>query len=367
MGITLELLVKRDQITEFRVREGQLQAGDLGEGEALLRIDRFAFTANNVTYAALGETMGYWQFFPAGEEGMGIIPVWGFAEVVKSNCEGLEIGERFFGFYPMASHLRVTPDKVQPSGFIDAAVHRQGLPPLYNQYLNCASDGLYRGDTEALQMLLRPLFTTSFLLDGFLAAQQFFGAEDLVVTSASSKTAIGMAYLLTRSRKARGKDYQVVGLTSAGNKAFVEMLSCYDRVLSYDELAQLEGERPSLLVDFAGNGQLLTRLHGQLAPALKYSCMVGASHWNQRQGRGAELPGPKPTVFFAPKEAQRLIQEVGGQAFQKALMERWQAFADYTQQWLVLEYGHGPAAVVSAYQDVLQGRVGPRVGHLLSM
>ncbi|WP_044874521.1 DUF2855 family protein [Pseudomonas sp. LFM046] len=367
MGTTLDLLVKRDRITECRVREGLLKAGDLGQGQALLRVDRFAFTANNITYAALGETLGYWQFFPTGEEGMGIIPVWGFAEVVQSHCPELEIGQRFFGYYPMSTHLRVTPDKVRPNGFVDAAPHRQALPPLYNHYLNCANDALYHEDDEALQMLLRPLFTTSFLLDGFLAAEQFFGAHDVVVTSASSKTAIGMAYLLNRSRKGRGMDYQVIGLTSPGNRAFVEALKCYDRVLGYDELDQLPGNVPSVLVDFAGNGPLLDQVHRKLGSELKYSCLVGAAHWDQRQGRSPDMPGPKPTMFFAPTEAQKLIHKVGNQAFQQAMVDRWRAFAGYAQQWMDLEYGHGPAAVEAIYQQVLQGHAAPRAGHLLSM
>ena len=48
-----------------------------------MKVDRFAFTANNITYAVLGDELKYWQLFPA-PEGFGNIPVWGFGEVIAS-------------------------------------------------------------------------------------------------------------------------------------------------------------------------------------------------------------------------------------------------------------------------------------------
>lgn len=217
---------------------------------------------------------------------------------------GVEPGERFYGYYPMASHLLVAPAQVRGSGFVDASEHRRNLPSVYNQYLRCSSDPLYRASDEALQMLLRPLFTTSFLLDDFLAEHAFFGATDLLLSSASSKTAIGLAFLLQRNRAQRGQDYRIVGLTSAGNRAFVEGLGCYDEVLAYDRLDALDASGDALSVDFAGNGALLGQLHQRLGDRLRYSCLVGAAHWDQRGGLPKALPGPTPKLFFAPAQAE---------------------------------------------------------------
>ncbi|MCZ9677376.1 DUF2855 family protein, partial [Pseudomonas aeruginosa] len=247
-----EVVVERRQLATAALRTRNLPAPEaLAEGQALLAVGEFALTANNVTYAALGDALRYWEFFPAGE-GLGIVPVWGFAEVLASRCPGVEPGERFYGYYPMASHLLVAPAQVRGSGFVDASEHRRNLPSVYNQYLRCSSDPLYRASDEALQMLLRPLFTTSFLLDDFLAEHAFFGATDLLLSSASSKTAIGLAFLLQRNRAQRGQDYRIVGLTSAGNRAFVEGLGCYDEVLAYDRLDALDASGDALSVDFAG-------------------------------------------------------------------------------------------------------------------
>jgi hypothetical protein len=66
------------------------------------------------------------------------------------------------------------------------------------------------------QALLQPLFMTSFVLDDWLVDSDLFGAELVVLGSASSKTAIGLAHLLTTNQRAR-----VVGLTSERNAEFV--------------------------------------------------------------------------------------------------------------------------------------------------
>ena len=96
--------------------------------------------------------------------------MWGFAKVVQTLHPGVAVGERLYGYWPMASHAVLQPDRLSEAGFSDAAPHRASLHAVYNQYLRCSGDPGYRADQEAQQMLLRPLFTTSFLIDDFLAA-----------------------------------------------------------------------------------------------------------------------------------------------------------------------------------------------------
>jgi hypothetical protein len=249
----------------------------VGDGEALLRIDLFALTANNVTYAAHGEDFRYWAFFPA-PQGKGIVPVWGFATVVESRAPGVKVGQRFYGYWPMASHALLLPGKVSPRGFTDMAAHRLVLPPVYNNYVP-ASD-VY--GSEAVQALFRPLYTTSFVLDLMLADSP---VETLVLTSASSKTALGLAQL------AKGRQ-KVVGLTSAANKGFAEATGYYDLVLDYADAAQLPGavKGKAALVDFAGNGPVRHAVHSHLGAALAESHVVGDTHW-QAENLGS-LPGP---------------------------------------------------------------------------
>ncbi len=275
----------------------------LAEGEARLRIDRFALTANNVTYAAFGEAMKYWQFFPTGDDDWGCVPVWGFAEVVESRAEAVAPGERLYGYLPMGTHLVVAPARVSGHGFVDDSAHRRALPAVYNRLLRCAADPGYDAAREAQQALLQPLFTTSYLIDDFLAEQGFFGARRVLLSSASSKTACGTAFCLAQRRGGAGS-VQVIGLSSPANRGFAASLGCYDEVIEYDALATLDATVPTVYVDFAGNAALRRAVHEHFGRQLLYSGSVGGTHW-EALGAGAGLPGPRPVLFFAPAQFAR--------------------------------------------------------------
>ena len=130
--IITRILVDQDDIRTTRIDEISMSE-PLAEEFALLAVDRFALTANNVTYAAIGRVLGYWDFFPA-EDNWGCVPVWGYADVVASNCAELAAGERLFGYMPMATHLIIQPRKITPHGLADGLPHRAKLPSIYNRY-----------------------------------------------------------------------------------------------------------------------------------------------------------------------------------------------------------------------------------------
>ena len=253
---TSRFLVRKDQLsrTEWEIEpDAPLQAGEIR-----VHIDRFALTSNNITYAAFGDAMNYWSFFPVTREGWGVIPVWGFGHVVQSLHPGVAVGERLYGYFPMASSVVLTPARLSPASFSDGAPHRAALHAVYNQYMRCAADPFYTASTEDAQALLRPLFITSWLIDDFLADNAFFGAGAdgsqpavMLLSSASSKTAWGTAFQL-----AQRPGIQVVGLTSAVNVDFCQSLGCYHRVLRYDQLDQLDATLPCIYIDFAGNAGL---------------------------------------------------------------------------------------------------------------
>src|SRR4051812_43757557 len=275
-----DLQVAKDDLTSTRLLEVDDPAA--GAGEAVLKLDRVGLTANNVTYAVLGDAMRYWQFFPA-EEGWGHVPLWGFADVVDSTVEGVEVGQRFFGYYPTSSHLVVQAGQVTETGFRDVSEHRAALPSPYNGYQLVDTDPAYEKDREDLQALYRPLFFTSFLLADFLSDNGFFGAGTAVLSSASSKTAYGTAFLLDGIHR--------VGLTSAGNVGFTESLGCYDDVLTYDDVTTLPSDVPMAYVDMAGSRELRVAVHEHFGDALVHDAVVGITHVDELGGGGAELPG----------------------------------------------------------------------------
>lgn len=364
-----DFLVRKDHLADVRLRT--LPARPLAEGQVRLVIESFALTANNITYAAFGKAMNYWQFFPTGEEEWGAIPVWGFARVSESHCEGVTAGEKFYGYFPMASELVLQPVRVKPGGFADGAAHRQALHPVYNQYLRCSADPLYTAGSEDVQALLRPLFITSFLIDDFLADNDFFGASPggvMLLSSASSKTAYGTAFQLAQRTGLR-----VVGLTSSANVGFCESLGCYSQVLRYDQLDQLAADAPSVYIDFAGNAALRHALHSGLS-ALKYSCSIGGTHVDElvTNTAGSYPPGPRATLFFAPAQIKKRSTDWGPGGLETRVQQAWQAFTTRVagtgqdrQPWLTARRHHGTQAIEGVYRDVLGGASDPRLGHIL--
>ena len=370
---TSEFLVRKDQLGTTTVRS--VPDAALADGKVRVGIERFALTSNNITYAAMGDAMQYWQFFPVEADADGVawgrIPVWGFGTVLASRHPEVTVGERLYGYFPMSSEVDLAPGKVSATSFMDTAPHRAQLHAVYNQYTRCATDPFYTADTEDVQALLRPLFVTSWLIDDFLADNDFFGATaspaqpaQLLLSSASSKTAYGTAFQL-----AQRTGVEVVGFTSPGNVAFCESLGCYHRVLTYDQLDQIAPDAPSIYVDFAGNAGLRMALHTQ-CKELKYSCSIGATHVSE-MGGAKDLPGPKATLFFAPAQIKKRSMDWGPQGLGQRLVQSWNAFvAQATQSahpWLRVEQHQGPEAVQLAYQQVLGGKGDPRQGHMLSL
>jgi len=215
----------------------------LANNEVLLKVDKFALTANNISYGVAGDTLGYWRFFPTqfdennkavDSSTWGRLPVMGYADVIASNCNEVAIGERVWGFFPMASHVKVLAGKIHLSGFSDISEYREGLAPLYAAFERVSHNPFYNVSNEDFDILLRGLFTTSWLVDDFMYDNNYFNAQQYLITSASSKTSIALAFAI----QARGEK-PAIGITSSNNKAFVESLGCYDNVVSYDDIRHL--------------------------------------------------------------------------------------------------------------------------------
>ncbi|MGY6501285.1 MAG: DUF2855 family protein [Acidimicrobiales bacterium] len=355
----MDFEVRRDELTTARVVE--LDPPSLEEGQVRLRIEAFALTSNNITYAVYGAAMRYWDFFPPSADGWGRIPAFGFAEVVESRHGDVEVGARVFGYVPMSTELVVEAQRVSATGFVDGSAHRQPMAAAYNHYQRVEADPAWSPEREPHQMLLRPLFLTSFLIDDALDGADWYGAERVLVSSASSKTSLGLAHRLARRDGVQG-----IGLTSPANVEFLEDLDIYDEVITYDEVSALH-DRPSVYVDMSGLSTVRTAVHTHLGDALRHDMIVGSTHHDAPPADAAELPGPAPTMFFAPSQIAVRAGEWGRERYEATVAEAWVEFADWADTWLEVDRGHGPGAVEATYREVLAGRIDPAVGHVLSM
>lgn len=357
-----DFIVARNDLQQCKAIATQLpDAATLPDDALLVKVARFAFTANNITYAVLGKHLKYWQLFPAPES-FGNIPVWGLGEVIASKHPGIAEGETLFGYFPMSTHLVIEAADVSKRGLRDAAAHRQGVAPVYNAYARVGGDPAFAGRQGDYQALLRPLFVLSFLVDDFLAENEFYGARNVMLSSASSKTAYGLAHLL----HARGVG--TIGLTSGGNVDFVKSLGCYDEVVTYDNASSLPTSSAVAYVDMAGNTPLRATLHQHFGEQMKYSGIIGLTHRKSSPDEPAQaLPGAKPRFFFAPDHIRTRAKEWGPGGFDTRFGAAWSGFAPKLDQWMKVSEHRGPAAVQRAYLDTLNGRVPPDQGLMLSL
>lgn len=354
--------VDRTNFSQYRYRESPLEP--LNDGQVRLRIDRFALTANNISYALTGDQLGYWDFFPTGDAGWGRIPAMGWGDVVESRHLEIEVGGRYYGWYPMSRFITLDA-RPSSTGLVDNGAHREAHAPIYRAYQHSVRDALYNAEREDEHALLRGLFATAFLAEDFFFDNDFFAAstnDDVatVILSASSKTAIGLAFLAKERNRGR-----VVGVTSGGNQAFVESLGYYNEVVLYDNLETLDANGV-LLVDMSGNGEVVGRLHHHLQDKIKYSMAVGASHWDSA-ARPKDLPGPAPTFFFAPQQAAKRMQDWGAGGYEKKVAEAMGRFVDASNAWLHVERVHGGDAIGKVYEDLVGGRISPQRGLIASL
>jgi len=324
----------------------------LASGEVLLTLERAALTSNNVSYALSGDMLDYWGFFPT-EPAWGRLPVMGFGIVTNSAHPEVAVGGRYFGFFPLADYHVVTA-RPNAGGFSDAAPWREKHAAAYRNF-----DLAQPTPHDDALLIFRGLFITSFLLEDFLREHNHFGAEQVVILSASSKTAIALAHCLRASSKVK-----VVGLTSTRNTAFTDELAEYHQVLSYDQIAALD-VRPTVVVDMSGNMQMLAQVYAALGANVMHCASVGATHWDAPR-HGVTVPDPQPQFFFAPSQLSKRGRELGREVLNQRIAESLEVFVASTDAWLRIRRSVDSAAIGELYAALLRGDTQPNEGNIIS-
>jgi NADPH:quinone reductase-like Zn-dependent oxidoreductase len=331
---------------------------ELAPDQVRLEIEFYALTANNITYAQFGDMLAYWDFFPVSAE-WGNVPCMGYGRVTESNVDRIEVGQRFYGWWPMATSVDITATPTE-GGFRDDGPHRAPHAAVYRGFSRTDLDPLATTpDDEQRHPLLRGLFTTGFLADAFFAADHYRGAEQAIVLSASSKT--GIAY--AAAAKASGM-VRVIGVTSAANVDFVRGLGVYDDVFTYDEVGQV-AQVPSVVVDMAGNGAAVAAVHRALGDLIAYSMVIGKSHHDAAPAMVDA--GPAPEMFFAPGAVADRIAEWGHEGYVERMRGATAEFLAASRGWLSIDERHGPPAAQQAWAELHAGEVRPDTGLIVSM
>jgi len=112
-------------------------------------------------------------------------------------------------------------------------------------------------------------------------------------------------------------------------------------------------------------------LHEHFQDNVKYSCSVGATHQAEQKdfniGDMSSFPGAKPTFFFAPTQAQKRTEEWGPGEVQKRIGLSLIDFQQYSHQWMSITRGHGIEAIEDNFTKVVQDKIAPTEGLILSV
>ena len=205
---------------------------------------------------------------------------------------------------------------------------------------------------------------TGYVITDLLADHEWFSADQIVIGSVSSKTGFGLASFI----KAARYPGQIVGVTSAGNKAFVESLAICDSIVTYQDVATLE-QRPSVFVDMAGDKSTRIQLHQRLGDNMKASLMVGATHWDawRPDDMAAPMPGSPPEFFFAPAQIDKRNSEWGTGILMEKAYAASTELAVSLKGKLDLRFRKGAEVCAENWLQLLDNKVSGQQGILVSL
>lgn len=346
-GSAWDVLVRRSELSATTVRRSTRP--ELADGLVRLSVERFGISANNITYVLGGDSspLRWLDNFPA-PEGFVRVPVWGFATVLESRHPGCAVGTRVFGYLPMSTDVDVAPHPFD-GGLLDVSPHREGISEPYRRLVVVGGEE----ELDGLRTLIRPLFPASYFLADVVdhEVEQSGGPVTVLVTSASSKTALGTAHLLRQRGRA-----VTHGLTSTGNLDFVRRTELYDATSTYDDLPGIRGQ--VVLMDFSGRRSLLAAIHRRYGDGIRLHQAIGGTAQEPR-GHGPALPGPAPVPFNGPATQDRYLARLGERGFAATIGQAEASFLDVARHFLTVHDAVGSDAVERAWARALTGSTAP--------
>lgn len=316
----------------------------------MLAVERFGLSSNNVTYALLGDVLGHWDPFPAAD-GWGRVPVWGVATAVAGDPALAPIGARFVGYLPMATHVVISAVAAHP-GLHEISAERAGMLPMYRELRRIDTDPTWNDDLIDAEVLMLPVSPAAGLLDDDLLRS---GTEHVVISSASSKTSLGVGRLLV------GRGVRVTGLSARARVRTAASVGAFDEVLSYDDVAALPVEENTTYLDVAGDPAIVRAVAERLGPALTHSIAVGGSRLAALGGLPAPdltLPGPTAVRFSVGKRKIELTGRLGRAAVDQIEENARRTLVPWAAEALRVHHVDGLRAAGDAWRSIGSGRTG---------
>ncbi|MAI06501.1 MAG: hypothetical protein CMM14_04370 [Rhodospirillaceae bacterium] len=359
---------RKTSLIDSRLVNQQLDLEIYNSGSIVLKIEKLSFTSNNISYGVAGEKLGYWKFFPPlknKSNEWGCIPAWGFAKVIHSKNENLMIGEKFFGYFPLADILIFDEVNISGNTMIDMSKHRKELPLVYNTYIKVSDNP--DDETDNLKALLFPLHVTAFCLCDFLQDVSYYQSEQILILSASSKTAIGLAQGLDEIKGVP----DTIGVTSPNNIDFVKDLKSYTHILSYEDLDKISHNKKTVIIDMSGNRKILGSLHNSLKENMIKCITVGMTHWDSetipKDILSQMMIRERTEFFFAPTHIKKRTKDWGERGFNKKINTFMKARIIQSKNWIKIKEIKGLNNFSSMYDNFTRGTIKPEEGLIITL
>ncbi len=176
------------------------------------------------------------------------IPAWGLARVHRTNHPEIAEGSLYYGFWPIA------PYSVRAITGVDhgARVAYHDIPRFKG-----VREWLKLIEADDFSLMVSEYF--EYFKIGITYAREirdfgYFGAEQLVLTSASSSSSQVIAMCV----KELNPSMSIIGLTSQRSLGLVKSLPFYDDVYTYDDIEASPNAKPTLFFDVLGKEAVAT-------------------------------------------------------------------------------------------------------------
>jgi len=283
----------------------------------------------------------------------------------------VKIGQRLYGYLAMSRYLILQLDPQTNRYHVNIALGdfpKDRRP--YKQLNICENDPMYRLDREDETMLYRPLFWTAYWFEDYLNEHKYRGARNILVSSASSKTAFALAYNIgVRKKHSRGSlDVNVVGLTSASNAPFTRGLNLYDSVLTYEDIPTLGSTGSWIYVDVSSSPSLMAKIEHQLAPILTIT--LGSTTPNEQNAKllwNSYQKTANHEGFFMPEWLAIRVKQLTISQITSMQSAAWNGLMENCTSWVSMDKSSGGRAVLEAYKKTLGGHIGPDKGQVFTL
>lgn len=353
---------------------------ELGQGDVLLRIEKFAFSQMSLGYLMKGFTRtfsAYHSFYGYPEDGFYRSACWGYCTVVESAHPKVEVGTRLYGLVPPSRY------QVQQVGGVVPANRRTGDPAKVEFTMEGVPFNLRRfqemevvstpsteqpqaaaaireaqeeepavdGEAALLEdwrIALKEIYTMAFYMDENLLVDTGM-INSVIIACASAKTALALAYCL-RMREMR----YVVGLTSPEHLEFVKSCDLYHEVFTYDEVESLPNSRTVVFMDFKCDGELRQKLTLRMGTNLMYNMVLGPAVFQKRMKDQVFEKRAREVLFDEStwRERRQKVAEVTKTGRNEKLRYSFPAFVERMRKSVKLRHVSGVEGFQKMYDSI---------------